>query len=320
MPASQPGVGDRPAVLATLREADESGADWRIGGIGDGRVLDPLGPGLDFGRKASRPRSSVSFLRLLMAIVMLMVYGYFHRGLAWPLDAGPRIWRMLAFSGFLGYCVSDLCLFKAFLVIGPRLSLLMTSLTPPMAVLISRMYLGGKHLGGQEWLAMFVTLAGVLWVVLEQPVGDEHPHSLRQLRYGLFLAIVSASTQAVAAVLAKDGVADYDPAASALIRILGAVMGYVVLITLAGRWRPVTKAALQGKPMLIVFAGAIVGTSIGMTTYMMALQNCHVGVVATILATIPVMILPFSHYLYRERVESRGPSAARSLPWPAWPC
>ena len=39
---------------------------------------------------------------------------------------------------------------------------------------------------------------------------------------------------------------------------------------------------------------------------MLALQNCHVGVVTTILATIPVMILPFSVYLYGERVSVRA--------------
>src|SRR5580692_8148314 len=94
---------------------------------------------------------SVSFLRLVLAVGMLMVYGHFHRGLAWPSDAGRRVWEMLCISGFLGYFVSDLCLFKAFLIIGPRLSLLMTSLTPLMAVLISWMWRGG-NLDKQSWL------------------------------------------------------------------------------------------------------------------------------------------------------------------------
>ena len=87
---------------------------------------------------------AVGFLRLLLAVGMLMAYGYCHRGLAWPSDADPRVWQVLAVSGFLGFFVSDLCLFKAFLIIGPRLSLLVTSLTPPMAVLISWAWRGGR--------------------------------------------------------------------------------------------------------------------------------------------------------------------------------
>ncbi len=87
---------------------------------------------------------AVSFLRLMLAVGMLMVYGYFRRGLPWPSDADPRVWQVLGVSGFLGFFVSDLCLFKAFLIIGPRLSLLLvTSLTPPLVVLISWAWRGG---------------------------------------------------------------------------------------------------------------------------------------------------------------------------------
>ena len=116
---------------------------------------------------------AVSFIRLILAVGMLMIYGYFRRGLPWPSDADPRVWQVLGISGFLGFFVSDLCLFKAFLIIGPRLSLLLvTSLTPPLVVLISWAWRGGG-IGPQAWLAMAITLAGVLWVVLEQPDGDD---------------------------------------------------------------------------------------------------------------------------------------------------
>src|SRR5208337_1267213 len=86
---------------------------------------------------------AVSFLRLVLAVGMLMAYGYFRRGLPWPSDADGRLWLMLGGSGFLGFFISDLCLFKAFLIIGPRLSLLVTSLTPPLVVLISWLWRGG---------------------------------------------------------------------------------------------------------------------------------------------------------------------------------
>ncbi len=248
---------------------------------------------------------AVGFLRLVLAVGMLMAYGYFRRGLAWPSDAPLRVWQVLGVSGFLGFFVSDLCLFKAFLVIGPRLSLLVTSLTPLMTVLISWVW-QGRNLDSQSWLGMAITLAGVLWVVLEQRDGDEHPHSRKTLRYGLFLAFVATVAQSFGMVLAKDGIANYDPAASALIRVFGALIGYFLLITLIRRWRPIVAASRQRKPMLIVLGGTVVGPVVGVSMCMLALQNCHVGVVTTILATIPVMILPFSVYLYGERVSARA--------------
>ena len=58
--------------------------------------------------------------------------------------------------------------------------------------------------------------------------------------------------------------------------------------------------------MLMLLGGAVVGPFVGVSTYMLALQNCHEGVVTTILATIPVMILPFSVFLFGERVSLRA--------------
>ena len=45
---------------------------------------------------------AVSFLRLLLAVGLLMAYGYFRRGLAWPSDADPasgRCWASRASWG-----------------------------------------------------------------------------------------------------------------------------------------------------------------------------------------------------------------------------
>jgi drug/metabolite transporter (DMT)-like permease len=267
---------------------------------------------------------AVAFLRLLLAVALLMLYGYRSRGVALPLDAGLDTWKTLGLSGFLGFFIADLCLFKAFLLIGPRLSLLVTSLTPPMTVLLSLLQHEGNGFGPRAWLGMGVTLAGVLWVVLERREGDEHPHTRDQLRRGVLLALVATIVQAEGMVLAKQGTSEYDPAALALIRILGAVIGYLVLITVLGRWRAMTEAAKQRRTMTILAGGTIVGPCLGVTTLMIAFQGCHEGVVTTILATTPVMILPFSIFLYGERVSLRALGGAvvavagvAVLMWPA---
>ena len=250
---------------------------------------------------------AVAFLRLPLAVGMLMLWGHFRRGLAWPSDAGPRVWQVLGVSGLPGVLrLGSLACSRRSLVIGPRLSLLVTSLTPLLTVLISWAW-RGEGLGPRAWLAMAITLAGVLWVVLEQREGDEHPHGRKTLRYGLFLAgSWPPSPSRWAWCWRKTASAYYDPAASALIRILGALVGHALLITLLWRWRPMVAAASQGKAMFILLGGTIVGPFVGVSMCMLALQNCHEGIVTTILATIPVMILPFSIYLYGERVSGRA--------------
>ncbi len=258
---------------------------------------------------------AVSFLRLVLAIPLYLLVLYAAGGMTLLKNADLRTWETLGFSGFLGFFVSDLCLFKAFLVIGPRLSLLVTSLTPPMTVLLSWTFRGGGGFGTRSWIGMSITLAGVLWVVMERRAGEGHPHTVRQLRYGLALALTATAVQAAGTVLAKEGTTQFPPpdssvvlgaAASALIRVIGAVVGYVMLVTLIGRWPAMVAAVKQRRDVTTMAAGTIVGPCLGVTTYMIALAGCHEGEVTTILATIPVMILPFSIYLYGERVSPRA--------------
>ena len=174
---------------------------------------------------------AVSFIRLLIAIVFLAVYGQLVRGLALPTDADPFTWLILGLSGFFGFFLADICLFKAFLLIGPRLTLLVQSLVPPMAAILSYAWLG-DDLTPRHWLAMLVTVVGVGWVVLEQPDADAQPRPPRQLAWGIVLAVLAAAGQAMGLVLSKQGIGQYDAVAATLIRVLGSLVGYVVLVTL----------------------------------------------------------------------------------------
>ncbi len=93
---------------------------------------------------------------------------------------------------------------------------------------------------------MCITLAGVLWVVMECRAGNGHPHTARQLRHGLWLALVASLVQAAGTVLAAEGAAKFEvpesarfmaAAVSAFIRIVGAVIGYSLLTTALGAGR-----------------------------------------------------------------------------------
>ena len=98
---------------------------------------------------------------------LLTAHGGLVRGLWLPTDATPWTWWLLGLSGLSGFFVCDLCLFKALLLIGPRLTLLIQAVSPPLTAIISWFWLG-EPLSARQWLAMAVTVAGVAWVVLER--------------------------------------------------------------------------------------------------------------------------------------------------------
>ncbi|NLX97519.1 MAG: DMT family transporter [Rhodopirellula sp.] len=248
---------------------------------------------------------AVSFLRLVVTIGIIEVYGYAAHGHWLPGNADPQTWLALGVSGAFGFFLCDLMLFKSFLLIGTRLSLLIHSLSPPLSAIISALYLGDR-LTPMHWLGMAVTLSGVVWVVLERPAAPK-PEQIRQnFARGVFLAAAATVSASFGYVLAKQGMGHCDPVDATLIRIFGAMIGYVLLLTVSSRWQQIWQAARHRRAMATVTVGAVIGPFLGVTFCMVALRYSPVGVAVTIISTMPVLILPFAILLHKEKVSPRA--------------
>jgi drug/metabolite transporter (DMT)-like permease len=252
----------------------------------------------------------VGFIRLVMSCAPYLLSQLYLSGRPLPVDASARTWAVLGLSGLFSFFVSDICNFKAFLLVGPRIALLIQTLTPPAAALIT-WAMHGRLLESKDMVAMVLTLGGVVWVILERSPGDPKVHSTADRHLGIALAALGALAQAVALVLAREGMQNYPHKIPAsFIRVIVALFGYLVLFTLTRRWRTIGFAIKNGRVLLILLAGACVGSFAGLVFSMVALARCPAGVVATILATIPVLILPFSTLFFGERVSLRAVGGA----------
>ena len=69
------------------------------------------------------------------------------RGQWLPTDADQHTWLYLGLSGFFGFFVSDLLMFRALVLIGPRMALLVQSLGPPITAVIAWFALGDRSAG-----------------------------------------------------------------------------------------------------------------------------------------------------------------------------
>jgi drug/metabolite transporter (DMT)-like permease len=112
--------------------------------------------------------------------------------------------------------------------------------------------------------------------------------------------------QALAFVLSKKGVGNYDPMALTLISMLGALLGHLVLVTFWRRWKAMLASTRDWPTMAMMTLAAVMGPFVGVSLNMIALRHAPAGVVATIIATMPVMILPFSILLHHERPTVRA--------------
>ena len=250
---------------------------------------------------------AVNLLRLLVALVLFALYGVLVLGEVVPFSATRGAWFWLTLSGIAGFFVGDLCLFRSFLLIGPRLGMLIMALAPPMTALIGGLALG-ERLTPANWVGMAVTLAGVMWVITETPAAHGHPEPVYRFNVrGGLLALLGSLGQAAGMVLAKLGLPGVkSPFAATEIRLLGGTACFVLLI-LALRWHPAVFRALRDRrAMATLGVGAVAGPFLGVTLIMFAIARIPTGLAQTFASLTPVLILPFMAVLYRERISPRA--------------
>lgn len=251
----------------------------------------------------------ISFIRMVIACALMMVYGQLVVGSCLPTDADLQTWLLLGISGILGLFICDACLMKAMLLIGPRLVLLIYALMPPLTAVASLCI--DDTLTLRDWAAMGITLVGVAWVVFERPSEDNPTHSPHNRRWGIALALLATVASALGMVISREVMGYYDhPVSATLIRTLASLPGFIILITLWRRWPDIIAAVRHPPAMVPLALGATMGPFLGNVLIMFALTSTPAGVVTTITATMPVLILPFSVLFYREKVSLRAVGGA----------
>ena len=106
---------------------------------------------------------SLNLIRLLIGLLFLSVFNLFYNHAFFPQATGYQ-WFWLVASGLVGFVLGDLFLFRAFIMIGARVSMLIMSLVPPITALIGWITLG-EVLTSIEFLGMAITISGIMLVM-----------------------------------------------------------------------------------------------------------------------------------------------------------
>jgi drug/metabolite transporter (DMT)-like permease len=102
---------------------------------------------------------AVNAIRIVIAVALLSVTHIIFFGTIVP-DANNAQWFWLGLSGIVGLGIGDFALFSAFILIGPRKSLLLMSIAPIVSVIFSYLLLE-EVLGPWVLLGIGVTLVGI---------------------------------------------------------------------------------------------------------------------------------------------------------------
>ena len=223
------------------------------------------------------------FVTLLLALIVLATGGF---GVP---DSGALL--TLAVSGVIGILLGDTLNFAAVGRIGPRRAGAVFALNAPMAALMGWALLGEAL----PWRAIFgigLTASGVALAILGRPRANAHRLETLQgtVIIGILFGLGAAFGQAAGSLIARPVMmAGIDPYLASLFRVgaSGLAMGALAATPLAPPTPHFTR-----KPLLWTAATAFIGLLVGMTLFLYALQGSQTGIIATLSATSPVIILP----------------------------
>ena len=245
----------------------------------------------------------VNILRLLIALILFGIYGSSVRNHVIPMDANLYTWKWMSISGLIGFCLGDLCLFRSFVLIGSRISMLIMSTVPLLTTLIGWWILD-EQLGWFAWTGMIVTICGIVIVVGTGRNSQVQSTDNRMIK-GILFALGGAVGQAVGLVISKMGMASFDAVAATQIRVIAGAAGFAVIFSLTGQWHTVRSAVRNRIAMKGILLGSVFGPFLGVSFSLLAVQNTQAGIASTIMSIVPVLIIPPAVIIFKEKLTLR---------------
>jgi drug/metabolite transporter (DMT)-like permease len=271
--------------------------------------------------------TQANLARLLVAALFLGIYAH---GFGFGLG-GPAL-ALLFLSGCIGFGIGDLALFQAYPRLGTRQTMVLVQCLPaPIGAITEWAWLGHSPTVGQAACGA-VILAGV-GIALAPAKSDAGAGG--HWKAGVWFGVIAACCQAWGAVLSRKAAviaeAAGDPlqgmadgANAAYQRILGGIVVsglFLAWLKLTGK-PDTTRRAAWALAWPWVVANALFGPMLGVTCYQWALSVEKTSIVLPIVATTPLVVMPFTRVFEGERFTVRavlgGATAVAGVAALAW--
>lgn len=259
--------------------------------------------------------TEANFWRLASATFFLGLWAHtFGQGLSG--DSFP----LFLWSGIIGVG-ADVFLFQALPRIGSRLSLLIIQCFSALSAAVVEWLWMGTRLTLWQIAACLTILAGV--AVALAP-GKHLNATRRLLTVGIVFGLLAAFGNGMGAVLsrkaysiAKAAHQDIDGATGGYQRLIGGLLvGAICLLVV--RRREVTAQFTDAEAPRLpskekwrqawpwVLSNGFAGQTLGVTCYQWALKTTPTGLVLAVVATTPLVVIPFAHIVEGEEAGARS--------------
>ena len=209
----------------------------------------------------------------------------------------------LVISGILGLVLGDSFLFKSFQLIGARLGVIILASVPVLSTILAYFFLD-EVISLLGMFGMLLTITGILIVMVEKKSNWSNNVSISKT--GIFYGFLGALGQACGLIFAKFAFqgGDLNGFSASFIRLFSAS---IIILPLAATFRryknPFGIYPKDGYSTKVILIGTIFGPVLGITGSLIAIEYAKVGIASTLMATMPIIMLPISRFYFKEKLE-----------------
>ncbi|HRN26320.1 MAG: DMT family transporter [Ignavibacteriaceae bacterium] len=214
----------------------------------------------------------------------------------------------LIISGVIGLVIGDSFLFKSFQMIGARISMLLMALSPAMSAILAFIFLN-EIITPTGIVGILITIAGIALVVLERNTNSKYQVTTLGIVYGILGALGQAGGLIFAKFAFNEGhIAGF---VATFIRVFSSVIIFFPIMLMLKKYKNPYKIFSKDKSAFgATLLGTILGPFLGITFSLIAVANTKVGIAATLMSTMPIIMLPLVKYIYKEKLSWRAITGA----------
>ena len=236
-------------------------------------------------------RQIVAFLAIGLIIVL------FNRS-SLSTDLSFRGTFFLAMSGLIGFSLGDSFLMGAFTRIGAQITLLIYTISPVLTAILGRIFFG-ERLSPRNIVGMLIVIGAIMLVIAK---GGSSNLKVKGDPKGLIFAFLASIGQALGVLFSKVGLENIPALPATEIRLLGGLVGILVMCSLTKGWPDVKRLFTSRQGIEVTLGNALIGTTIGVVLSMFAIKYTKAAVASTLMTMSPVMIIPIMFFCYKQKV------------------
>lgn len=248
-----------------------------------------------------------NFIALLFLLILATIVAP-----PWPEDSSTYVAQLaaLGLSGLIGITLGDSAFFAGLRSLGPQLTSAIQCLAPPLSALLALAYFG-ETLTAMQVSGLLVTTLAILGLLMTQKgyqKRHEHAQKLtpRDLRRGLFWAIVAALCQALGIVIARQALQEVDSTVGTLSRLIPAVVGLLVLTVITSRTQDLVTIAKDRRLTLKLVTAAFLGSFLGLVLMSLGAKYAKAGITTALSSTYPLWVIPLARLFLKERTDLKS--------------